>query len=149
MEFKDLIKSRNLRLLVGGLGGASVLIVVFCSGIVVGLEKARFSCRLGEKYFQAFAGPPNFFIDRSFMGGHGMAAEVIKISGENITVKTPDNAEKIVEITNQTSIKKGRVDAELKDLKAGDKILVIGSPGPEGETEAALIRIMTPPPGNP
>lgn len=146
MEFKEIVTSKNLRLLLGGTIAVAVLVVVFCTGIVVGIEKTRFSYGMGESRYQAFAGPPGFFVDKNYENGHGLAGTILKISGETILVKNPQGLEKVIEVTNRTLIKKGRQDISTKDLKNNDGIIVIGSPGPEGEIEATLIRVMMLPP---
>ena len=146
MNFKEIIKSKNAQLALEIVMGVLVLVIVFTAGVLVGLEKARYSYNWGENRYNAFAGPPGFFLDRNYLNAHGLVGNVLQINGDSLVVQSPDNMEKIVETTNQTMFRSGHSQIGLDDLKVNDDIAVIGSPGPTGEMEAVLIRVLQPPP---
>jgi hypothetical protein len=131
-----------IRGLVIGLGIALLVIVCFSFGMMVGEMKTRFSYRWGENYHEFFGGPriqPGQ--PRGFFGGHGTAGEIVKKKAKSIIIKGPDNAEKVILLSNQTSIVKGRDEATLKDIRVGNQAVVVGSPNKKGQIEARLIRI--------
>lgn len=58
-----------------------------------------------------------------------------------LVVQGQDNIEKTVLVTDFTRISKNRDTLKPADLKAGDKITIIGRPSDLGQIEARLIRI--------
>jgi hypothetical protein len=67
--------------------------------------------------------------------------EVIKIEGNNITVKNSNGTEYPVIISNTTSFSKAGEIAKLADLKVGDKIVIFGSSDSAGQIVASSIKI--------
>ncbi len=137
---------RNAPLLRGiaiGLGIAFVVATIFSMGLFIGGQKARFSIRWGENYNEHFGGPRRGLPGgpKDFFGGHGTAGIVIDVQGKSLVVSGRDQAEKVVLISKQTRIVKGRQAMELKDIKENSMIVVIGRPDDEGRIEAHLIRI--------
>lgn len=130
-----------------------VAFISFAAGAKIGFKKAKFSYRWGENYEKNFIGPPSkpmgekrfmFFKGpgpRDFRNAHGLAGEVISISGSNLIIKDRDGKENTVNVTNETIIKKFRENLKLEDVKAGDEVVVVGSPDPSGVIKADLIRI--------
>jgi hypothetical protein len=118
----------------------------------VGAKKADFSFRWADEYHRNFAGPQGGFfgdfmgMEKEFINTNGTFGEIIKIDNASLTVKDKNNVEKIVLVSDKTSIVKQRGDLKLSDLKVGDNIIVIGDPTNNGQIEARLIRIMPPPP---
>ncbi len=126
-----------------GLGIAFVIATVFSMGLFIGQQKARFSIRWGQNYDQYFGGPRRMLPGgpADFFGGHGTAGVIIDVKDESLVVRSRDNAEKIVLISNRTRIVKGREAIKLKDLTEDTSIVVIGRPDDEGRIEAHLIRV--------
>lgn len=146
-DFLDRSVTVRRLVLVGGI--ALAVLVVFSFGMFVGEQKARFSYRWGANYHRSFGGPPPgrglppFGPGRpgGFFGGHGATGEVIRKTSDRLIVKSPDNAEKIVLITKETTLIKGRETIELKDVKARDRVVIVGSPDDKGRIKARLIRV--------
>ncbi len=126
-----------------GLGIAFVVATVFSMGLFIGQQKARFSIRWGQNYNQHFGGSRRVLPGgpRDFFGGHGTAGVVIDVKKESLVVRSRDNAEKVILISDQTRIVKGREAIELKDIEEDNAIVVIGRPDDEGRIEARLIRL--------
>ncbi|TSC53659.1 MAG: hypothetical protein LiPW39_149, partial [Parcubacteria group bacterium LiPW_39] len=51
------------------------------------------------------------------------------------------DVEKIILISEKTTIEKGRETIKKEELKAGDRVVIIGSPNEQGQIEAKLIRV--------
>ena len=49
--------------------------------------------------------------------------------------------EKIIVISGETILKKGRQTIDRDGLKIGDGVVIIGSPNEDGQIEARLIRV--------
>ena len=81
------------------------------------------------------------FPDRDFIEGHGAFGEIIKINDSDLVIKGKDDVEKIILITKDTVIKKGKKTIKKEDLKVGNAITVIGNPDNQGRIEAELIRV--------
>jgi len=130
-----------------------ILAVTFGLGIMVGYRKANFSYQWGDNYHKNFGGPRGGFMGRGIpgigpgmMGGdfinpHGLTGSIIKIEGSNVIVKSNDNVEKIILLSDQTVIRNGRQNIKANDLKIGDLIVTIGDPNSNGQIDAKLIRI--------
>lgn len=142
MDFNDF---KHDKLKAGILIGFAVVIVFlfFLAGLFVGGEKARFSNRLGERYYRDFMGPggprPGLF-DRSYLNSHGVTGKIVSITGSELTV-AENNVNKTVDVEDNTIIHKGAMAVKLSDLKIGDELTVIGSPDSQGVIEAKLINV--------
>jgi len=129
--------------------GFVVIVLIFGAGIFVGGTKARFSYRWAESYHKNFAGPQGgFFGDwrtlpppGDFIEGHGTFGEIIKINDSDLIVKGQGDVEKVILITKDTAIERGRDTLKKEELKVGDSIVIIGSPNEQGQIEAKLIRL--------
>jgi len=137
-----------LKWIIIGLAGFVIVILIFGIGIFVGGMKARFSYRWAEQYHKMFAGPrAGFFGDwRSFPQGefieaHGAFGEIIEMKENEFVIKGRADVEKVILITDKTTIQKGREKIKKGDLKVGNFVVVIGSPSEEGKIEAKMIRI--------
>lgn len=127
--------------------GLIVLLLTFKVGMIVGYKKASFSYRWGENYHRNFAGPGKGFLhdvaDRNFIESHGTFGQIIKKDGTMLVVRSREMIEKIITITNDTVIRRGRDEAMLNDLNVNDYIVIIGAPNTQGQIEAKFIRIMS------
>lgn len=141
----NFFQSKTFKWLIGILGGLIILLLIFQLGMYIGFRKAGFSYLWGDNYHRAFGGPKGGFLrdfeGRDFISGHGTAGTIAKIDGSSLIIKDRDGVEKVVSITESTSIKKGRTDIKLSDLKIDDQVVIIGSPKDDGTVEAKIIRI--------
>lgn len=135
-------------------GALFILLITFAAGVQVGLHKARFSHAFGENYERNFGGMKGgpggekimikrgMFEEGEFRNGHGVAGEILSLSGDSIIIKGRDNQESTVRITDTTIIKRGPDTIEQGDLKVTDKLVVIGKPGEDGVIGAHLVRVL-------
>lgn len=148
MTIKEFVQSPKFKWLLVGMGSIIVLLLVFQAGVSVGFRKARFSFMWGDNYHQAFGGPKGGvlrdFAGKDFISGHGTAGAIVRIDANNIIIKGQDGIEKIVTISDQTSIKQGNSDIKVADLKPDEPVVVIGSPNEDGSIRAKIIRIFDP-----
>jgi len=148
----DRVNRDVLKWIVIGLAGFVIIVLVFGTGMFVGQMKARFSYRWAESYHKNFAGPEGgFFGDwrtlpppGDFIEGHGTFGEIIKINDSDLIVKGQGDVEKVILITKDTTIERGRDTLKKEELKVGDSIVIIGSPNEQGQIEAKLIRVFPP-----
>ncbi len=133
----DRVSPDVLKLIIIGIAGFAVVILIFGAGMFVGGMKARFSYRWAESYHENFAGPRGGFIGDwrkipispgDFIESHGTFGEIIKINDSDLVVKGQGDVEKIIIITSDTIIEKGRDTIKKEELKVGDRIGIIGSP---------------------
>jgi len=156
----NIFESKLFRAVILSIAGLIVLGFVFGLGVFVGTKRADFSFRWADQYHRNFAGPRGGFFgdfmaqDREFTNSNGLFGQIMKIdtsagSGQdgNLTVKDRDNTEKIVLISDKTSIIYQKKNIRLSDLKTGDNIVVIGEPNNNGQIQAELIRVMPDPKG--
>jgi len=125
-----------------------VVVLVFSAGMFVGGRKARFSYRWAESYHRNFAGPKAGFFDNwrkfpmgDFIEGHGAFGEIIKLDDSSFVIRGRGDMEKVIIITENTIIEKGREMVKKEDLRVGDWVVIIGSPNEDGQIEARLIRL--------
>lgn len=169
MSTEDLIKSKIFKITLGVVGILLFVFVSFAGGVAVGLRKAKFSYEWGQNYERNFMGfgrergPIGNFDDRGkmidgrrsvslrdfprsiegrdFRNAHGLAGTIISISDKNLIIKDRDNKENTVAVTDKTIIKDRILDVKTSDLKAGDQIVIMGTPNEQGVISADLIRV--------
>jgi RNase P/RNase MRP subunit p29 len=131
-----------IRGLLIGVGLVFAVLLIFSFGVFVGEQKARFSYRWGENYHRFFGGPPiGLGRPKGFFGGHGTVGTVVKKEKNQLIIRGPDNAEKVVLVTKNTYILKWRQKLALKEIKVGDRLVVLGQPNKRGQIKAGLIRV--------
>jgi hypothetical protein len=161
MDTKDEVKLKNFKIAIGVVGALLLALVIFVSGIAVGLHKAKFSYQWGQNYERNFMGSGferggmmgreserggmmGFFRDaegRNFRNAHGLAGMIISVSDNNLIIKDRDNKENTVSVSDKTIIKRNGDDLKITDLKANDQIVVMGAPDDKGVITADLIRV--------
>lgn len=143
-------QSKIFVLILKGLVAVILALLIFQLGMFVGFRKASFSFGWGDNYNRVFGGPQgglmHDFMGRDFMNGHGIAGAIVQIDGSSLIIKGGDGAEKVISVTDQTSIVKGRSPARISDLSVGEAVTVIGRPGDDGIVAAEIIRILSPGP---
>ena len=138
-----------LKTIVYGLICLVVAVLIFDAGVRVGGIKARYAYLWADNYHRNFAGPSKGFmtgdwrnfIKGDFMQGHGIFGEIIEINDKDFVVRGSNDTENIILMTEKTVVKNGRETAETNALKAGDRVVIIGSPNEQGQIEAKFIRI--------
>jgi len=153
MASSSLFQSKGFKIVVAVVSALVLLLVGFKAGMEVGHRKARFSYGWGENYQRNFAGPPRGFDrnfgDRRFMEASGVSGQILKIEGQNLTIKGRDNMEKMVVVNDKTTFERFRDKVSLADLKVDDLVTVIGNPNETGQIVAKFIRLMPPVPPAP
>ncbi len=146
MNFQEFFQSKKFKRILIGVGSLIVLLLVFQAGVFVGFRKAKFSYRWGENYHQMFGGSGNGFMrdfeGRDFIDGHGVAGIVVKIDSNKMVIKGQDGIEKVVVVSGKTSVKKGREDVKITELKTDEQVVVVGAPNENGLIEAKMIRVL-------
>ena len=152
------INRDTLKKIIIGVAIFAAIVLIFGTGMFVGGMKARFSYQWLENYHKNFAGPRAGFLGDwrgfprgDFIESHGTFGEIIKISAEggsasggndsDLIIKGRSDVEKIILISEETTVEKGRDTIKKEELKVGDRVVIIGSPNDEGQIEAKLIRI--------
>lgn len=127
---KPSVWRRNLLI---ALGGLVMVGLIFGAGFLIGRRSTRAN--------RAAPAAPN----NSVISGHGAIGEIVQIENETITLQTHDGATQIIVTNKNTRIERGlqkTTRLTLRDLKPGDRILVIGAPDGKGQIDAKLIRVI-------
>jgi len=123
-----------------------IILLVFKTGMMVGFQKANFSCHWSDNYHQNFGGPrggfPGGFGDRDFIEANGSVGQIIKIATSTLVIRGRGNVEKVVLIKADTVINQLKETITINELKTDDMVVVIGEPNNDGQIEAKLIRVM-------
>jgi len=136
--------SKIYKFILINIGILIVLLLVLRLGMLVGMEKERFSNRWLGNYPCNFGGPREGMMG-NFPGefkSHGDFGKIIKIALPTIDIKGDNDVEKVVSIKDDTIIEHAREKISSSNLKVGDQIVVIGSANNAGQIEAKLIRVM-------
>lgn len=149
----ELFNSKSFIIIIVSIASLILLLLSFKLGIFVGSEKAKFSCRWNNNYNENFDGPrgfgrPPFYMDGKdlpMMDSRGLFGAIIKVDNNSLTIKDKDDVEKIVVITDKTTIKEFKKDIKITDLKVDEKVVIVGEPNSSGQIEAKLIRILPEP----
>lgn len=145
---KNFMESKTLKGILIGIGIVVIELAVFRAGMGFGFSRALHAGRWSENYERNFIGARPMMgpgsRDRDFVSGHGAIGTVVRIEGNTIIVRDQDK-EHSINVSATTSIRRFRDAVLLKDINAGDRIVVIGSPLSSGAVNADLIRIMPEP----
>jgi len=135
--------SAKMKWLIIGVGIAFAVVAVFSFGMFVGEQKARFSSSWGREYRGMFGRPPmGPGGPEGLFGGHGTVGVIIDNKDDKLWLRSPENVEKVILISKKTYIVRQRQEIELRDIKNGDHVVVIGSPDNKGRIEARLVRVI-------
>ena len=148
-NLKKVFQSKAFVLTLKSIAGLFIVLLAFGTGVHVGFRKANFSYRWGENYHRNFGGPRQGWFHgldfgaHEFMDAHGTFGSILQVDvpGGTLVVKGKDNTERTILISAQTVIQKNRVAQQIADLKADDRIVVIGVPNAQGQIEAKFIRV--------
>jgi hypothetical protein len=144
------VPSGVIRIIIIVLAIIAVVLLVFGTGMLVGYKNGTFICHVSDNYLRIFGDEQkermNGFVPAPLPGGHGAIGTIVRIQLPSITVADDHNVEKSVVITDDTLIRRMKGTALPTDLVVGDSVVVLGTPGSEGEIDARLIRILPPRP---
>jgi RNase P/RNase MRP subunit p29 len=122
-----------------------LLIGAFSLGMNVGFRKAGFTYSWSQNYPNNFGGRPALTApppSSAFFNPHGLDGTILNSDKNTLVLKDEDSTEKTVLISSQTSIRMNFQNLKAADLKAGEEVVVIGEPNPQGQIEAKLIRVL-------
>ncbi len=117
-----------------------IVILIFLAGEEVGYRRAEFSSQFSDNYTKIFGGRP--MGDGGVGNSHGASGTIVKISLPEVFIESPDGSEKVITINNTSIIKELRNTVASTTLKVGDEVIVLGEPGPQGDVQAGLIRVI-------
>ena len=139
------LQSKTFSRIIIGIIIAAVALLIFQLGMYVGFRKANFSFAWGDNYQNTFGGPRSGmmrnFVGNDFVNGHGTAGTIADIDGASLIIKDADGTEKMINVTNRTSIVSGHAKLLPADLRLDDAVTVIGQPGDDGTVSAEIIRV--------
>jgi hypothetical protein len=141
-KFEATIKSKSFRIFLGSVITAIVLVIVFSVGVLIGLEKARFSYTWGANYYKNFANPPPIPNGKDMLDAHGSTGQILSISGSKLVIKSAEGNEKNILVSDTTVIRQGSDTLSVSDLKPGEEIVIIGGPDDSGNVSASFIRVL-------
>lgn len=156
-ELKRVLESKVSGRVLLGIGVVILAFLIFSAGVAVGFHKAAFGRAWGEHYNENFGmghkggskgdmwGGGIMGMGDYFPNAHGAIGKIIKIELPNIIVQDKDKTEKVILISGDTQIQKGRVGVPSTDLKIDDFVVIIGTPNEQGVIMAKLIRIFPSP----
>jgi len=125
--------STKATMLMYGIGIFLVAVIIFQTGMIVGAGKDSLINEQHERY-------PN--ITTPLPTAHGTSGHIVAVSFPTFLVADEDNTEKVVLIKEETLIRSLRDELIPSDLKAGDYVVVIGTPNSRGYIQANLIRVL-------
>ena len=148
LNLKNFLQSKTFRRVLHCIGILVVALLIFQAGEFIGYRKAKFSYRLGERFYHNAYGkysrrsPSTVRMIEDLSEADGATGKIIEIDLPNIIVEGRDGVEKIILIKDYTVIRLRREVLKSTDLKVDDSIMVIGSPNNETEIEAKFIRLL-------
>ncbi len=153
MDLKNLVQSKNYKIIMISLASLAVIFLTFTAGMSIGFHKARFSYQWGENYHKNFIGPRGGmfrgmlgdFGGKDFIDSHGASGQILKIDGSELIIKGQDGVEKIIVVKEDVAVLHLRETVKPSELKVDDYITVIGSPTSDGKIEAKFIRVLPAP----
>ena len=149
-EKQNKVKHDTLKWAIVGIAIFVLVLLIFGTGMFVGMMKARFSFRWAENYHRNFGGPQGGFMSGwqmmppggEFIESYGTLGQIIKIDGSTIVIKGRNDVEKIILVKDDTVIKRLEKNIKLNNLTVDDFVVVIGEPNEAGQIEAKLIRVL-------
>lgn len=136
----------------------AVLLFIFGLGMFVGQKKVQFKyarresycCNILPFYFnpRSNLAPQRFgsiFEEQKAINTYGVVGQILKNSDNKLVVLDRDGIEKVVVITEETTIKYLQKTINLNDCKVNDIVAVIGRPLDNGQIEARFVRLLPKP----
>ncbi|MCX6789329.1 MAG: hypothetical protein NTZ42_01835 [Candidatus Gribaldobacteria bacterium] len=149
MNIDKFFQSKTFKIILLAIGGLIIFLFIFKAGMMVGFQKANFSCHWSDNYHQNFGGPkggfPGGFGDRDFIEANGAVGQIIKIAPSTLVIKGQGDIEKVILVKDGTVINRLKEAITINNLQIDDMVVVIGEPTNNGQIEAKLIRVMPAP----
>lgn len=148
MKPEEFFKSKRFFWAATSVAAVLAMALIFSAGVLVGVEKARFSYRWNDSNFlraTAKNSPGPAFLDSGYLNGHGATGAINKINGADLTILDIGGHEKIITLSGGVTIRQDNSNIAPGGLKVGDHIVVIGSPQDNGSISATLIRVLDDP----
>jgi len=148
MNTNEFFKSSKFKALLCTIALFLGAVIIFEAGVAVGYHRAAFAYQWNENYFRDSHDPRSFFAvfsrDADDPNPHGAIGQVVSVNLPEFMVKGPDSPEQIVVTGPGTAFRLFHGDGTSTDLKAGQQVIVIGSPNDQGDIQASFVRIMPP-----
>lgn len=80
---------------------------------------------------------------RGGMMGQRVLGTIVSVGGNQIQVKKSDGTTETVQVNDQTRYRERRQPIKLEDLKAGDHVMIFGTPGDNNQFEAQMVARVT------
>lgn len=149
MDFKNIVKHKVFKITISAIAVFIIVLFIFQAGMFIGYRKAAFSYQGGDNYYRTFAGHHDgrmigLLFDRGLSNDHGTIGKIIKVSLPVVVIADQDGTEKIVDIDDDTEIRRFRETIGPADLVVGNYAVVIGSPNNNAHIDAKLIRLIPP-----
>lgn len=116
--------------------GLGVLGTVFGMGFFVGRWRGQAST------------PATAPLLKELPSAHGALGKITQIEGTTLTIRTREGTTQTILVEAKTRIERGApkpTKLTLRELKVGDRIIVVGKPNAQGQIKANVIRVLVPP----
>ncbi len=146
--WKDFFASNKVQKAIWIILALVALLVAFQAGIFVGFEKARFSNRIGERYFMQVGSRRNvgLFPGEGFGGPHGSFGRIVEIKLPFVVIADRDGNDKTIMVSSSTNIRDADGDERVNILAANQTVVVFGdASSSDAIIDARLIRILPAP----
>ena len=151
-EVKSFLESKKTATLMTVVLVIACTIIVFHVGEEFGVKKAEVMDHMSGGYYKTLgprdsrgSGPLGYLFDDQ-TNTHGVSGKVVSIEADKILVEDDEGIEKTVLVDANSIIKKQRLSIQASEIQPGDFIVVIGTPTPEAQIDAKIIRIIPAPP---
>jgi hypothetical protein len=150
MDIKNVVKSKEFKVLLYIIGATIVLLFVFQFGMYVGFKKATFSNRVGNDYFQQMhEGLGRIGVQPDdFINAHGAIGQIISVKLPLIVVEDRNNFDKVIRLSSSTAVKGPDGVKSINDLKVNDFVIIFGDTDNDADDPtiaAQLVRILPTP----
>lgn len=155
MDIKKFAQSGKMKVVVITVICLAILSAIFQAGVFVGFNKASFLFKGGDNFYRAFGDRDDVIINSmgmgggmfrdEFSGGHGAIGKIVKVNLPTIVVIGPDNIEKTILLSDDTTVHQLRNVSSTDKLEVDQYITVLGAPNDDGQIVAKFIRVIPPP----
>lgn len=123
-------------------GTIALVFVIFALGIYVGYRKAMFASDRGASYDRSvFGGTPPWLAGGMPGSAHGVIGTVVDVATTSLVVEDGNSDEEWVEVPSTTIIRMYDRTMGEDGMQVGERVVVIGQPGADGEIQARFIRV--------
>ncbi len=143
---KKFIASKKLRIAIYIFGSLFILLFTFQAGMFVGVKKASFYNRIGEKYFREVNGNTENLMSGTrrddFGNNYGAIGKVIQVNLPQIIVEDQGGIDKTITVSTSTSIRSGKKSLSPADVKVDNYVVIFGPNTDDSIINARLVRIL-------